>query len=445
MSRRTAYRIAAVSAGGFSLVELMVALVIGLAATLVIMQMFAVSEARKRASTGGADAQTNAAVTLYQLERDIRQAGYGLAPNTQDFVPPYTAPPAGVLTSGILAQCATVRAYKKDRATTPDFFYRNSTFAPVLVNPANADGTPMFSPGDSGTDVILISYSGSSGMLGNGIDITQSGFTAQATADAADAIGDYVVVASRAGFNQGDLILAVPPLNALPGANDCTLGEVTGLPVEAPPTGSQCPPGITGLPNTINHNNVSYASVYTGCRNDPPSEAVWNKPEPGITYPAGSRLYNLGPVGTLVSRVYAVRHGSLTMCDLTVNDCTAPVADPPDGTVWTSIATGVVALRAQYGKDTDFDGNIDAWDSVQPTGTAHAQVVALRLVIVARSSQFEKEGEFTASAPVWHKDAAGTDDVTLDISASSENWQRYRYKAAQSIVPLRNMIWGQQQ
>ena len=57
----------------------------------------------------------------------------------------------------------------------------------------------------------------------------------------------------------------------------------------------------------------------------------------------------------------------------------------------------------------------------------------------------EDAAAVTANAPVWHKDAAGTDDVTLDISASSANWQRYRYKAAQSIVPLRNMIWGQQQ
>lgn len=449
MSRPAAPRLApvapAAAAAGFSLVELMVALVIGLAATIVIMQMFAVSESRKRASTSGADAQTNAAVTLYQLERDIRQAGYGLAPNTQDFVPIYTPPPDGVLTSGILAQCATVRAYKKDRATTADFSYGNSTFAPLLINPVKADGLPMFTAGDANTDVILINYGGSSGMIGNGIDITQSAGSAQTGATAADIVGDYVVVTSRAGFNQGDLILAVPPTGALPGDDECTLGEVTGLPVSAPPTGSQCAPGVTGLSNTINHNNVAYPSFYTGCSSDPLTEAVWNKPDPGITYAAGSRLYNLGPVGTFVSRVYAVRKGQLTLCDLTINDCTAAVADPPDSTVWTPIAAGVVALRAQYGKDTDFNGSIDLWDTTQPTGTAHAQVVALRMVVVARSSQYEKEAEFTATAPVWHQDAAGTSDSTLDISASSDDWERYRYKAAQAIVPLRNMIWGQQQ
>ena len=446
MNRPAAPRLAPPApAAGFSLVELMVALVIGLAATIVIMQMFAVSESRKRASTSGADAQTNAAVTLYQLERDFRQAGYGLAPNTQDFVPIYTPPPTGVLTTGILAQCATVRAYKKNRATTPDFAYGNSSFAPLLIDPVNANGTPMFTAGDANTDVILVNYGGSSGMIGNGIDITQSAGSAQTGATAADIVGDYVVVTSRAGFNQGDMILAVPPPGALPGADECTLGEVTGLPVGAPPAGSQCAPGVTGLANTINHNNVSYPSFYTGCSTDPLTEAVWNKPDPGITYPAGSRLYNLGRVGSFVSRVYAVRKGQLTLCDLTINDCTAPVADPPDSKVWTPIAAGIVALRAQYGKDTDFNGSIDLWDTTQPTGTAHSQVVALRMVVVARGGQYEKAAEFTATAPVWHQDADSTSDDTLDISGSSNDWQRYRYKAAQTIVPLRNMIWGQQQ
>ena len=445
MNRPAAPRLAPPApAAGFSLVELMVALVIGLAATIVIMQMFAVSESRKRASTSGADAQTTAALTLYQLERDIRQAGYGLAPNTQDFVPLYTPPPDGALTTGILAQCATVRAYKKNRATTPDFSYRNSSFAPLLINPVNADDTPMFPVGDVNTDVILINYSGSSGMLGNGIDITQDAGSAQTGATAADIVGDYVAT-SRAGFNQGDMILAVPPPDAAPGDDECTLGEITGLPVGAPPAGSQCTPGVTGLTNTINHNNVSYPSFYTGCSADPLTEAVWNKPNPGITYRAGSRLYNLGPVGTFVSRVYAVRNSQLTVCDLTVNDCTAALADPPDNTVWTPLAAGVVALRAQYGKDTDFNGSIDLWDTTQPSKAAHAQVVALRMVVVARSGQREKAADYTASAPVWRQDAATTSDSTLDISDSSDDWERYRYKVAQTIVPLRNMIWGQQQ
>jgi type IV pilus assembly protein PilW len=415
------------AATGFSLIEVMVAMVIGLMATLIITQMFAISESRKRTSTGGADAQTNAAVTLYMLERDFRQAGYGMSPNTQDFVPIYTAPPVGVLTSGILAQCTKVLAYNKNRATTPGFTYTNSTFAPLVINP------PGYPAGDANTDVILVNYSGTGGMMGNGIDITQSGGTTQT----GGAVPDYVVINTRAGFNQGDMILAVPPSGS---GLDCTIGEITGLPVVAAPTGSQCAPGVTGTTNLINHNDVSYKNFYTSCGD---ATAAWNQPV-AVNYAAGSKVYNLGPVGAFVSRVYAVRKGNLTMCDLTTNDCTAAVADPPDSKIWTPIAAGVIRLNAQYGKDTNFDGKIDAWDATQVTGAALAQVVAVRIAVVARSSQYEKV-DVTTVAPVWYKDAAGTSDTNIDISATDADWKRYRYQAAQSIVPLRNMIWGGQQ
>jgi type IV pilus assembly protein PilW len=117
-------RLRAVPLAGFTLVETMVALVIGLLTTFIVMQVFALSEGQKRTIMGGADAQSDAAVVLYLIERDLRQAGYGLSPNPEDFAPAYTAPKdGGVLTSGILAKCETVNAYKKDRATTPDFVY----------------------------------------------------------------------------------------------------------------------------------------------------------------------------------------------------------------------------------------------------------------------------------------------------------------------------------
>lgn len=336
---------------GFSLVELMVALVIGIAASIIIMQMFSLSESRKRTSTGGADAQTNAAVGLYLMERDIRQAGYGLAPNTQDFVPIYTPPPTGVLTTGILAQCANV---------TGSFSYANSTFAPLVINPV---GYPA---GDSETDVILVNYSGSNGVVGKGVEASE-----------------YHASNSAPGFAVGDMVLMVPPVASPPA--DCTVNKLTAA----------------------------------------------------STYSLGSRLYNLGAEGSFVSRAYAVRSGNLTMC---TSSCTDSVANQ-----WAPIASGVVAMQAQYGKDTNSDGVIDAWDKTQVTGASIAQIVAARLVLVARSSQYEKATDFTSTAAVWHKDAAGTNNAELDLSASSGDWARYRYKVAQSIVPLRNMIWGGQQ
>jgi type IV pilus assembly protein PilW len=63
---------------GFSLVELMVGMAIGLLATVVIMQVLAASEAQKRTTTGGADAQTNGNIAVFTVQREASLAGYGL-------------------------------------------------------------------------------------------------------------------------------------------------------------------------------------------------------------------------------------------------------------------------------------------------------------------------------------------------------------------------------
>ena len=62
---------------GFGLIEIMVGLAISMLATIVMMQVFALSEARKRTTTNGGDAQSNGAITFFQLQRDISEAGYG--------------------------------------------------------------------------------------------------------------------------------------------------------------------------------------------------------------------------------------------------------------------------------------------------------------------------------------------------------------------------------
>lgn len=65
---------------GFGLVELMVALVVGLVTSLAIMEVFVGFEGQKRTTTAGADAQTNGTVALYSITRDLQMAGYGLIP-----------------------------------------------------------------------------------------------------------------------------------------------------------------------------------------------------------------------------------------------------------------------------------------------------------------------------------------------------------------------------
>ena len=58
--------------GGFTLVEVMVAMVIGMIGIIIMMQVFASAEGQKRTTTGTGDAQSNGAMAIYTLQRDIR-------------------------------------------------------------------------------------------------------------------------------------------------------------------------------------------------------------------------------------------------------------------------------------------------------------------------------------------------------------------------------------
>lgn len=64
---------------GFSLVEIMVGMIIGMIGIIVIMQVTSVFEGQKRTTTGGDDAQNNGAIALHSISRDIKQAGYGFS------------------------------------------------------------------------------------------------------------------------------------------------------------------------------------------------------------------------------------------------------------------------------------------------------------------------------------------------------------------------------
>ena len=63
---------------GFSLIELMIAIVLAMLTVLVVMQALSFFEARKQTTTGGNDAEMSAAVGLFLVEREVRMTGAGL-------------------------------------------------------------------------------------------------------------------------------------------------------------------------------------------------------------------------------------------------------------------------------------------------------------------------------------------------------------------------------
>lgn len=342
--------------GGFSLIELMIGLVIGMIAVFVMMQVFQVSEGYKRTAGGGADAQTSGTIALDYLQRDIQQSGYGLyALDSLRMLGCSVLLPNGVTLTGL---------------------------GPITIN------HPLI-PRPANTDTLLVVHGSNASLpAGDWVNSPTSNTSLQVSAGTAFTVNDQVVFAP--GDNE--------PNPTLP----CAIGGLRLQPV------------------------TSVAGNFVGVTQ--PVNIV-----PG----EGGLLINLGQTNTLKMLAYAVRNGTLTVCDLMLNDCTdANNATLSNPAIWAPVENNVVSLRAIYGRDTTLplmNGTVDVYDQTVPaTGCQWLRATSVRLALVTQSAQFEK-GNVTTAAPNWPGDA--TAPLTL---SGIVDWQRYRYRVFQTVIPLRN-------
>ncbi len=184
-------------AAGFSLVELMVGVIIAIIGSIVIFQVFSVSESYKRTAVSGSDAQQSGLLGLYSMERDLRVAGFGINDTT-------------------FLGC-NVLAYNDTRAPT-NF---NFSLQPVLIT-QGAGNNPTTGVGTA-SDTITVLYGNSA----NGLASVQQVQNMASTTE------DFKV-SNRYGFRVNDLIVAAE------GGLNCTLAQASAL-----PTG--------GLADTITH------------------------------------------------------------------------------------------------------------------------------------------------------------------------------------------------
>lgn len=71
-----------VAQAGFSLVEIMVGLVIGLLATLVVMRVFSLFDTQRRVTMGAADSQVNGNIAFHTVASNLQMAGFGIMPDS---------------------------------------------------------------------------------------------------------------------------------------------------------------------------------------------------------------------------------------------------------------------------------------------------------------------------------------------------------------------------
>ncbi len=358
---------------GFTLIELMVGIVLGMVTVAIIAQVFAVSESKKRSTTTGADAQINGTLALYAVQRDAQMAGFGFA----DF-------PASI-------GCNVRYKYSTNGdATFP--------LVPVVIE-----------DGANGSNIVTLMRSGK-GSYALPMEIKSDHNQTDTT----------YAVQSSLGVSQGDLLVVVP------GAKDATLG-VTDCSVVQVKNGS----GSDVLTSTS-------IPVTAG------SGGLWNQQSilPALGYKAGAYLLNMGG---LAFAQYSVNAATNTLQQSVMTAGTGGWSAPQD------LYQQVVVFKAMYGKSATTNASVSIYDNVEPTSAVGWSLVrSVRLMVVARSSQYEKD-EVTLNPLLW--DVGKTDTVAGTVACGSSkciqvpvnflpDWKHYRYKIYDTVVPLRNILWN---
>ncbi|MFW5431825.1 MAG: PilW family protein [Methylophilaceae bacterium] len=352
---------------GFTLIELMVGLVIGLIATIVIMQTFSVFEGQKRTTVGTADAQVNGSIALNNIQRHVQMAGFGLpifdATTNKNNSPLKCSP--------------SVIDHDVDNAT-PDV-----DLFPIAITDGGA--------GANSSDQITVRYFPGEGG-GLPVDVT-------------NVAGTVLTVPNNMGCANGDLALLVQ-------GTTCNVGRVTTTDA-----------ALAAAPTSLTLTGDDVANMATSI-------------DPNLY----ARLSCLGP--TLNSITYRINNNELE------NNNAPVIAD-------------IVHMQAQYGVTASATSNqITSW--VEPTGIWAAPTVAnrnriraVRVSVVARNGLQEKTNVSTACSSttaanptgVCAWDATSASPIiaspapTINLTGTA-NWQRYRYRVYQTIIPLRNLTWS---
>lgn len=366
---------------GTSLIELMVGLVIGIICVLVILQVLSLWEARKRTTSAGSDAQVSGTLASFTLDRDLRAGGYGFG----------TAATPGTQVMG----CSVIATRSGTDVSFP--------LRPVQITPGTNDGP----------DEIRVLYGNSAYF------VASQPFTGSTP--------ETKRLKMREGFNPGDRAVVAGNMPA----TDCQLIEVTGM-------------SAADLVTIEHLSGKSYTLITGGAQTSTMNPATGT----GATFSTGF-IYNLGPAPVL--NVWSVDRttGSLRRYNFLAESSTSAV----------DVASDVVTLKAEYGIDTSLNGEIEAgeWTKTTTPTTDWSLVRAVRYGLLVRSRQYERPRTesgvpvpVTPVAPSWAggafvmKNVDGSDDSGNGATALStpNNWRNYRYRVYESVVPLRNMIWG---
>jgi type IV pilus assembly protein PilW len=385
---------------GMTLVELMVAMTIGLGITLAISSVLIASDSQKRKSTSTNDAEQTGIYGYYAIDKVLRGAGSSLAGSAYPT-------DVGVLGCHLNAGAIFPRvpAFPQPFAGFLGGAAGTLNVAPVLIGKNQSQG---------GSDILMV-MGGSGSAGGVSRQITGGG-------NATTTILDNTV-----GFANNDLVLVSQ--NGVP---ECLMEQVAGI-----------------VPPALNLGGIYYtaAAGATNMASLAASTSTYVTPLGN----AGANniqfvLLGVGNNRTLYS--YDLLQNLKLVGGAAVDNVQA-------------IADGVVQMNALYGIDTNGDGiqdqwaaptvglNPPAWDinTVMNNPAQMRQIVSVRIALVIRGEYYDRGGG-TAAAPLPVSpptltifnglvDSAGT-PLAQVINLAGE--RQYRYRVFEFTVPLRNML-----
>jgi type IV pilus assembly protein PilW len=397
------------SQSGFTLIELIVGLVIGLIASVVIMQTFSSFEGNKRSTTGIADAQTNGSIGLYMIQRELQFAGYGI-PAVSGTMPKITPAADGLIDNNFVdytgktqtqinaTYASTLADYNTKIAANSATVQAGEVYSALKCNPAptlsldvDNDSTTL----DVTVDVItpvVITNGATSDTVSISYGTTNRG--AMSTNITSTAGTNTVGVQNNMGCRSGDVVLVTKNSNSPDNNTACVATTVTSTDAQ-----------LDATTNTI--------SVDTNA---------------GMTKLATERFYRLSCLGEIRHAVFAVNANQLTKNNQPV-------------------ISEVVSLQAQYGVSATANSElVNQWVDASgatwatPTVANRNRIKAVRLAIVARNNLLEKEvvsQGCTGAAVGPAKVCVWGANINLTAIPS---WSNYRYRTYEIVVPLRNML-----
>lgn len=385
---------------GFSLIELMISVVIGLLALMFATKLFLASEKNRESSVGGSDSMQNGMQALFTINRDVAQAGWGL-------------------NDPLMAGCDTVFADKKG-------------YALASASRTDAKGTTTITPmaaaliEDNGADPDTITLYAGSSQTGTGEVGLSKSYGGEATLSV-----DRIAF----GFMSGDALLVVPEVND--GVKiKCALGQIAAAPTL-----------VSGVQTFSIDSGAAFRFNKAGGL--------------GQTYKAGvTRVFNLGPADALAFHTWSINNGFLQLRAANL----AGAAQTPQSVVGnvvsikaqygfdtTAAATFNPENGMKIGKWSSAMWDADG-DGVTGGPGDYQRIASLRVAVVARSRNPDKPAadgtcSATADKPVVFASAQSADvaaaPVTVNVAVASDtiSWKCYRYRVFETVVPMRNLAW----